>query len=231
MPQSQRLRSLSYVIGAASFIPAIDVLFGLIAIIVGIAQRARMIIVLGVSGILFSVFLYAALFSSGGVYARLDSGLAVYVLHEAVKEIEAYKLQHGRYPASLDEIEPKDKKRIDSFIDPMAHGGGTLNGRFYYQFDPSGEFYYLRSVGRDGNAGCEDPQHRPSSSGARPAAPDGTEGTPAGRDSIAGRADKRCFTGSPDRSPLDRDVVRIGLVVVAPAELVRSRLRRLVSER
>jgi hypothetical protein len=150
-PQSQRLSWLPYAIGAASFIPAIGVLFGLVAIIVGIAQRARMIIILGVSGILFSAFLYAALFSSGGVYARLRAGGAVYVLNDAVKEIESYKRQHGRYPASLSEIEPKDKKRIDNFIDPMAtHGGGTLNGRFYYQLDPSGEFYYLRSVGPDG---------------------------------------------------------------------------------
>jgi hypothetical protein len=148
---AKQLNWVPYTIGAASFIPAIGVLFGLAAIILGIAQRARMIIVLGASGIFFSVFLYAALFSSGGVYATLRSGGAVYVLHDAVKEIEAYKLQHGRYPASLSEIEPKGKKRINNFIDPMAtHGGGTLNGRFYYQLDPSGEFYYLRSVGRDG---------------------------------------------------------------------------------
>ena len=151
MPRSQRLSWLPYTIGAASFIPAIGILFGVVAIIVGIAQRARIIIVLGASGIFFSAFLYAVLFSRGGVYARLDSGLAVYVLHEAVKEIEAYKLQHGRYPASVSEIEPKGKERIDSFIDPVtAHGGGPLNGRFYYQLDPSGEFYYLRSVGSDG---------------------------------------------------------------------------------
>jgi hypothetical protein len=148
---AKRLSWLPYAIGAASFIPAIGVLFGLVAIIVGIAQRARIIIILGASGTLFSVFLYAVLFSSGGVYARLSSAGAPYVLHDAVKEIEAYKLQHGRYPASLTEIEPKGKERIDNFIDPVAtHGGGTLNGRFYYQLDPSGEFYYLRSVGPDG---------------------------------------------------------------------------------
>ena len=148
---AKQMNWVPYTIGAASFIPAVGVLFGLVAIIVGIARRARMIIVLGASGILFSVFLYVALFSSGGVYARLDSGLAVYVLGEAVKEIESYKLQHGRYPASLSEVEPKGKKRINSFIDPTAtHGGKTLNGRFYYQLDPSGEFYYLRSVGPDG---------------------------------------------------------------------------------
>jgi hypothetical protein len=150
-PLQKPLGWVPYAIGAASFIPAVGVLFGLVAIIVGIAQRARIIIILGASGILFSVLLYAALFSSGGIYARLGSGLAGYVLHDAVKEIEAYKLQHGRYPASLSEIEPKGKERIDNFIDPTAtHGGGTLNGRFHYQLDPSGEFYYLRSVGPDG---------------------------------------------------------------------------------
>ncbi len=68
-----------------------------------------------------------------------------------LKDIEFYKLQHGRYPAALSEVEPKPKTRINNFIDPTSvQRGGTLNGRFYYELDSSGSFYYLRSVGPDG---------------------------------------------------------------------------------
>lgn len=130
--------------------------FGIIAIIWGIARQIRAVVVLGVSGILFSVVVYAAVFNfgtvqSGGIFGWLRSELAVYALNSAVKEIEVFKLQHGRYPASLSEVEPKDKTRINNFIDPTStQRGGTLNGRFYYQLDASGISYYLRSVGPDG---------------------------------------------------------------------------------
>ena len=73
------------------------------------------------------------------------------MLNSAVKDIEFYKLQHGHYPASLREVEPKDKMQMNDFIDPTSiQHKGTSDGRFYYELDPSGAFYYLRSVGQDG---------------------------------------------------------------------------------
>jgi hypothetical protein len=157
MPESQRrLNWLPYAVGGASFIPLVGAPFGVIAIIWGIARRARSLIVLGSCGILFTVIAYGALFyfgmfQRGGIYDKLRSQLAVTMLDSAVKDIEFYKLQHGGYPASLSEVEPKPKTRINNFIDPTStQRGGTLNSRFYYQLDPSGNFYYLRSVGPDG---------------------------------------------------------------------------------
>jgi hypothetical protein len=157
IPQPQKpLGCVPYAIGGASFIPLVGVLFGVIAIIWGIARRARSLIVLGSCGILFTVIAYGALFyfgmfQRGGIYDKLRSQLAVTMLNSAVKEIEFYKLQHGRYPASLREAEPKDKMQMNSFIDPtFVRHKGTSDGRFYYELDPSGSFYYLRSVGPDG---------------------------------------------------------------------------------
>ena len=157
IPTSQKpLGCIPYAIGGASFIPLVGVLFGIIAIIWGIARRARSLVVLGSCGILFTIIAYGALFyfgmfQRGGIYDKLRSQLAVTMLNSAVKEIEFYKLQHGHYPASLREAEPKDKMQMNSFIDPtFIQHKGTSDDRFYYEVDPSGSFYYLRSVGPDG---------------------------------------------------------------------------------
>jgi hypothetical protein len=158
LPRSSQepLGCIPYAIGGASFIPLVGVLFGLIAIVWGIARRAWSLIVLGVCGILFTCLVYGALFyfgifQRGGFYDELRSRLAVTMLNDAVKEIEFYKIQHGHYPASLTEVEPKDKMQINKIIDPTSfQRRGSKDTHFYYELDPSGSFYYLRSVGPDG---------------------------------------------------------------------------------
>ncbi len=157
LPPEERkpLGCLPYAIGGASFIPLFGVLFGIVAIIWGIARRAWQLIVLGICGILFTVLIYGALFyfgmfQRGGFYDRLRSQLAVTMLNDAVKDIEFYKLQHGRYPATLSDVEPKDKMQVNHFMDPTSLARGSKDTHFYYQLDTSGSFYFLRSVGPDG---------------------------------------------------------------------------------
>jgi hypothetical protein len=149
------LGCLPYAIGGASFIPLIGVVFGIIAIIWGIARRAWQLIVLGACGILFTVLAYGALFyfgmfQRGGIYDKLRAQLAVTMLNDAVKDVEFYKLQHGQYPAALSEAEPKEKMQLNHFIDPTFMERGSKDTHFYYQLDASGSFYFLRSVGPDG---------------------------------------------------------------------------------
>jgi hypothetical protein len=147
------LSRLPYAIAAASFIPFVGVLFGTIAIILGTARRMWGAVGLGVFGLLFNLIVYFGLFHNGGIYGKMRAMLAVEALKSAVKDIEVYKQQHGRYPALLSEVEPpNDKKRLNNFIDPVIHtkDSAGLNGRFYYHLDPSGKFYLLRSVGPDG---------------------------------------------------------------------------------
>jgi hypothetical protein len=148
---------LPYAIGGASFIPLVGVAFGLIAIIWGIARRAWQLIVLGACGILFTVVIYGALFyfgffHRGGIFDELRSQLAVNMLNDCVKEIEFYKIQHDHYPASLGDVDPKDTKaQFPKCIDPTIMDLNPKRDRhFFYQLDPSGSFYYLRSVGPDG---------------------------------------------------------------------------------
>jgi hypothetical protein len=155
-PPRQPLGCLPYAIGGASFIPLFGVVFGLIAIIWGIARRAWQLILLGVCGILVTVVIYGSLFyfglfQRGGIFDKLRSQLAVTILNDAVKEIEFYKLQHGHYPPKLAELDPKDKTQMAKTFDPSINDLNWKRDRhFFYQLDPSGSFYFLRSVGPDG---------------------------------------------------------------------------------
>ena len=157
LPHSPKpLGCLPYAIGGASFIPVFGVVFGIIAIIWGIARRAWQLIILGACGILFTLVVYGALFyfgwyQRGGVYDDLRAKLAVPMLNDAVKEIEFYKLQHGHYPASLNELDSKDKMQFPKTFDPTIVDLNPKRDRhFFYQLDSSGSFYFLRSVGLDG---------------------------------------------------------------------------------
>jgi hypothetical protein len=116
----------------------------------------RAVVILGICGIALTFALYGSLFyfgmiQRGGVYDELRAKMAVSMLNDAVKEIEFYKLQHGSYPHSLDDLKGQQKDSFSSIYDPTAmERGGKPNMEFYYQLDPSGKFYYLRSVGPDG---------------------------------------------------------------------------------
>ena len=147
---------IGYLVGLCSFIPWIGVLFGAISIAWGIARRAWILVGLGAGGILLSVVLYASFYLSvfherGGTFDKLRSQMAVTMLNDAVRDIEFYKLQHGRYPTTLREVDTKDKNEFPTLYDPtVVQRSGTKDPYFFYALDPTGNFYYLRSVGQDG---------------------------------------------------------------------------------
>jgi hypothetical protein len=148
---------VGYAIGGASFIPLIGVIFGIVAIVLGITKRAWALVWLGFAGIMFTVVIYSALFyfgfhQRGGVYDKMRAQLAVTMLNGAVKDIEYYKLQHGHYPATLAELNVKKTDGFPTMVfDPtkLTSKPGS-DPYFYYKLDPSGKFYFLRSVGPDG---------------------------------------------------------------------------------
>jgi hypothetical protein len=146
---------VAYVIAGASFIPCIGVIFGIVAIVWGVARRARSLVLLGVGGILFTVVLYGALFyfgfcKRGGFYDELRSKLAVTMLNSAVKEIEYYKLQHGHYPTNVQELSTSGPNKFPTITDPTAMAHKGTNAYFYYELESAGTSYFLRSVGPDG---------------------------------------------------------------------------------
>jgi hypothetical protein len=154
----EKLSGFPFVIGGLSFIPLIGVLFGIAAIIWGLVTRrrgGRKLALVGAGGIAFTVLLYGGLFyfgfvQRGGIYDELRTRMAQTTLNSVVPAIEFYKLQHGSYPDSLEQLRQSLPK--DSFVfvyDPTVMPFGSTPRYFFYERAGT-DHYYLRGVGADG---------------------------------------------------------------------------------
>jgi hypothetical protein len=163
-PPPPRLGAAAYVIGGLSFIPLIGLVFGVIAIAWGIATRKagrRTFMLLGGGGIIVTIVLYGGLFyfgfaERGGIYDRLRAQLAQSELNTLVPAIEYYKVQHGSYPDSLEEL--KASLPQNSFVtvfDPRDVRWTGAPRYFFYQRVGS-DHYYLRGVGPNGRPFASD---------------------------------------------------------------------------
>ena len=147
----KRAGPTAYVLAMFSFVPLFGVPVGLGAVAWGISRRSWPLVWMGSMGILLTIVIYAWLFYSGfedkgGLFARLRQRMAVQEMTALVPEIEYYKVKNGHYPARLQQI-----VSIDSEPDIRDPTQPLLSGMtFSYRLDPSGKFYYLRSVGADG---------------------------------------------------------------------------------
>ena len=108
-----KIHTAAYVLAAVSFIPLIGLLFGIAALVLSILgwrkRGAKIVALIASLGMLCTVALYGALFyfgfvQRGGVYDELRQQLTVNTLSTLVSEIEFYRLQHGAYPESLEQL-------------------------------------------------------------------------------------------------------------------------------
>lgn len=147
----------AFVVAGVSFVPLLGVLPGLIAVIWGLVSNrkgAKLVALLGAAGIMVTIALYGSLFyfgfaQRGGVYDGLRTQLAGTQLNQLVPIVETYKLRHGAYPSTLDDL-AKDipANSAVSIFDASGHDP-TKPRKFFYE--PAGEgHYYLRGVGEDG---------------------------------------------------------------------------------
>ena len=143
-----------YAFGCASFVPLLGVIVGIIAIAIGMTSRrkgGRLLALLGAGGIAFSVLLYGGLFyfgfvQRGGVYDGLRAQLAQSTLDGLVPQIEFYRMEHGTYPASLQDLRrAAHGQSLVMIFDPSS----IMPRPFYYQRVGT-DHYYLRGVGPDG---------------------------------------------------------------------------------
>lgn len=156
--KGERLGGFPFVVGGLSFIPLIGVLFGVAAILWGLATKkagGRKLALLGTGGILLTILLYGGLFyfgfvQRGGVYDELRAGLAQTTLNGLLPAVEVYRLQNGTYPESLEQLRASlPKESTVMVIDPSdVRLGGAPRLFFYQRVDA--DHYYLRGVGPDG---------------------------------------------------------------------------------
>lgn len=158
MDKQDKLGVFPYIVASLSFVPLIGVLFGIIAITWGlVTQRTggKKLVWIGGGGITFTAGLYFVLFyvgfvQRGGVNDELRVRLTETTLTPVVHAIEYYKVEHGEYPASLEEIMNSQRQGVLVMtIDPMDSSESKKQRLFYYE-RIGRDHYYLRSVGPDG---------------------------------------------------------------------------------
>lgn len=113
-----------YIFGGLSFIPLLGVIFGIIAICIGITRKAKGPVYLGIAGILLTIAIYGSLFYFGfvaktGPYADLKVQLVTSMLNTNAGQIALYKQKNGELPKTLSEV-PSDMEHFFSPVDPWG---------------------------------------------------------------------------------------------------------------
>src|ERR1700689_4809076 len=109
-PTAPKPKSVAgWVFGGLSFIPLFGVLFGIIAIVIGVVKRTRGQVYLGIAGILFSVLLYGGIFYFGfiaktGPFADLKAKQVSQLMNMNAWHFALYKAQHGKLPDPLGDL-------------------------------------------------------------------------------------------------------------------------------
>lgn len=156
--EQEKLGAFPYVIGGISFIPALGVLFGVIAITWGLVTRkagGRKLAIIGACGIGFSVLIYGSLFyfgfvQRGGIYDDLRVKLSQSTITSLVQAIEFYKTQNGHYPDSLETLRKSLPDNAMVFVFDPTHIDLAGKPRYYYYRLKDPSHYYLLGVGPDG---------------------------------------------------------------------------------
>ena len=155
--EQEKLGTFPYVLGGVSFIPLIGIIFGIIAIIWGLATKklgGKKLAIIGACGIAFSIILYGSLFyfgavQRGGVYDELRSQLSKTTITSLVQAIEFYKTQNGQYPESLETLRKSLPENSLVFVFDPTHVQMGGEPRYYHYELKDEDHYYLLGIGPD----------------------------------------------------------------------------------
>jgi hypothetical protein len=155
--EQEQLGIFPYVIGGASFIPGIGIIFGIIALLWGLLTEklgGKKLAIIGACGIGFSGVLYGSLFyfgfvQRGGIYDDLRSQLSQSTITSLVQAIEFHKVQNGEYPSTLEELRESLPDNSMVFVfDPADIQMGDEPRYYHYELKDESH-YYLLGVGAD----------------------------------------------------------------------------------
>jgi hypothetical protein len=159
------ISGLEYGLGWSSFIPVLGLFLGLGAIVAGankLKSGGAKLITLALLGILLgtvgSLVLVQQLifhrFSTSAVGKDIHQTMAKNYLKQTVMALEYYKLVHGAYPNTLDEV----KGEGIYFLHDGSAGTeiGNIHQLHAYALQPDGLHYRLMDTGPDGITGTAD---------------------------------------------------------------------------
>lgn len=136
-----------YLLGLLGFIPLIGFFVGIGLTLYGVKKyKDRKLTIIGIACMLFTVLTYSALFLFGnysGLGKKAIEQNALVQLNSLIKDIEYYKIQNGKYPDSLKQLEGQNE--IVFIVDPTQ----SELGYQYYNYKNLGEKYILFSSGID----------------------------------------------------------------------------------
>jgi len=145
-----------YLLGLLCLIPLVGAFVGLGLLLYGILKyKDKWLSFIGVFGIAFTIFIYSTFFyemKHATIFKQQFAAISQTQLNGLVKNIEFYKLQHGRYPDSLQQL-LQDDKTID-ITDAIQFNQERKNDIFNYK--KVGDKYLLFSSGQDGIASTSD---------------------------------------------------------------------------
>jgi hypothetical protein len=145
----RKIRNLYYW-GLVGFIPNFGVIAGIILIIKGFQYNKVKLMLVGVADILFTVFFWIIVFPLLNPDGFKD--ISQMQLNSLVKNVEFYKLQHGQYPDSLQQLLKDDQLApINDAIQSDNHRQNT-----YYHYEKIRDKYLLFSSGKDGIPNTKD---------------------------------------------------------------------------
>ncbi len=163
-PSHNRISRLVYIPALCSFLPIIGIPFGISAILWGFSDwkiGGRKVVTISFLGLLSTFFLGCLIYStviraiSSPAMTATKTSYTKISLAFIIRYIEYYKLGHGYYPNTLDDLKEKDitfnePAFIDLFTSPLlSPTGGPSEQQYFYEVHDDGNSYELFSVGPD----------------------------------------------------------------------------------
>lgn len=145
-----------YLIGVLGFIPLVGFFVGIILVVLGLTKyKDKKLTFIGIGCILFTVITYSSLYYIGFVSDIGKKGWEQHAqmqLNSLPKYIEFYKLENGKYPDNLKQLESKNE--FIFLIDPTQKT--DKNNPKYYNYKNLGDKYLLFSSGEDQKPNTKD---------------------------------------------------------------------------
>ncbi|MBO9732996.1 MAG: hypothetical protein J7623_30420 [Chitinophaga sp.] len=139
-----------YLLGLLGLIPLVGAFVGVALILYAILKyQDKWLAIIGAACITLTVIFYSALFyatTHADVFRKGFADIEQKQLVSVIKSIEFYKLSHGQYPDSLQQLLKDDE------LTPIYDGarGMKMTGRTLCNYQKIGDKYTLFSSGQDG---------------------------------------------------------------------------------